>query len=61
MKAVISTDGEMVSAHFGRCPSFTIAQINDGKVFKIETINNPSRIVAMSFCEPRSWRDILSS
>ena len=24
-------------------------------------MSNLSRIVAMSFCEPRSWRDILSS
>jgi predicted Fe-Mo cluster-binding NifX family protein len=41
MKIAISTDGEYVSAHFGRCPSFTIVDINDGKVVSREVINNP--------------------
>lgn len=41
MKVAISTDGEFVSAHFGRCPDFTIADIKDGKVEKKETIQNP--------------------
>jgi predicted Fe-Mo cluster-binding NifX family protein len=41
MKIAISTDADFVSAHFGRCPSFTIAEIEEGKVLKIEKINNP--------------------
>ena len=41
MKAVISTEGEYVSAHFGRCPEFTIVDIRDGKVINKEKITNP--------------------
>ena len=41
MRVAISTDGEGVSAHFGRCPSFTIVDIDDGKVIKKEVIDNP--------------------
>lgn len=41
MKIAISTDGNFVSAHFGRCPSFTIAEIEEGKALKVEEINNP--------------------
>jgi len=41
MKIAISTDAGFVSAHFGRCPSFIIAEIEGGKVLKIEEINNP--------------------
>jgi predicted Fe-Mo cluster-binding NifX family protein len=41
MKIAISTDADFVSAHFGRCPSFTIAVIEEGKVLKVEEINNP--------------------
>lgn len=41
MKIAISTDAGFVSAHFGRCPIFTIAEIEEGKVLKIEEINNP--------------------
>ena len=41
MRIAISTDGDFVSAHFGRCPSFTIVDIDDGKVLKKETIDNP--------------------
>ncbi len=41
MKIAISTDEGSVSAHFGRCPSFTIVDINDGKVISKEEINNP--------------------
>ncbi|MDD3656409.1 MAG: NifB/NifX family molybdenum-iron cluster-binding protein [Atribacterota bacterium] len=41
MKIVISTDSGLVSEHFGRCPVFTIAEIEDGKVLKMEEINNP--------------------
>ncbi len=41
MKVAISTDGDFVSPHFGRCPLFTIVNIKDGKVVKRETIDNP--------------------
>lgn len=41
MRIAISTDRSSVSAHFGRCPSFTIVDIEDGKVTGKETIDNP--------------------
>lgn len=41
MKIAISTDAGFVSAHFGRCSTFTIAEIEEGKVSKVEEINNP--------------------
>ena len=41
MRIAISTDGDDVSAHFGRCPSFTIVDIEDGKVTGKEEIANP--------------------
>lgn len=41
MRIAISTDGDYVSAHFGRCPSFTILDIEDGKVMRQFKIANP--------------------
>ena len=42
MKVAISTDGTAVSAHFGRCPSFTVVEINnEGTILNKETITNP--------------------
>ena len=41
MKIAISTDGDFVSNHFGRCPEFTILDIENGKVIKREVIENP--------------------
>ena len=41
MKIAISTDGNFVSGHFGRCPSFTIVDINNNEVVNKETIANP--------------------
>jgi len=41
MRVAISTDGEFVSQHFGRCPSFTIVDIEDGKVTGRQTVDNP--------------------
>lgn len=41
MKIAISTDGDYVSLHFGRCPEFTIVDIKNGKVAKKEIIPNP--------------------
>jgi predicted Fe-Mo cluster-binding NifX family protein len=41
MRIAISTDGDIVSAHFGRCPSFTIVEIDGGKIANKEVIQNP--------------------
>jgi len=41
MKIAISTDGDFVSAHFGRCPQFTLVDIEKNKVIKREIIDNP--------------------
>lgn len=41
MKIAISTDGELVSAHFGRCPSFTIVEFEGDKVISNNMIDNP--------------------
>ena len=41
MRVAISTDGEQVSPHFGRCPCFTIVDIQDGEVAKSEVVENP--------------------
>ena len=41
MKVAISTDNGYVSEHFGRCPEFTILDIEAGKITKRETIANP--------------------
>ena len=41
MKIAISTDGGSVSAHFGRCPSFTLVEIGGDKVINKEIIANP--------------------
>jgi len=36
MKVAISTDQGHVSAHFGRCPSYTIVEIEKGQILKQE-------------------------
>ncbi len=41
MRVAISTDGEFVSEHFGRCPSFTVIDIEDGRVTKTQVLENP--------------------
>ncbi len=41
MKIAVSTDSGNVAEHFGRCPQFTIAEIENGKVVKKEVIENP--------------------
>ena len=41
MKIAISTDGDVVSSHFGRCPSFTIVELSDGKIIQKEVLDNP--------------------
>ncbi len=41
MKIAISTDGNYVSNHFGRCPSFTILEIEGNKLVRKDLIDNP--------------------
>ena len=41
MKIAIATDNGFVSEHFGRCPEFTIVEIEDKKVVTKKTIDNP--------------------
>ncbi len=41
MKVAVSTDGAYVSAHFGRCPEYTIFDIEDGKIKERKVIPNP--------------------
>ncbi len=41
MRIAISTDNGFVSAHFGRCPSFTLIDIEDGKAINKEELPNP--------------------
>jgi len=41
MRFAISTDGDFVSPHFGRCPSFTIVEIDSNAVVKKEVLDNP--------------------
>lgn len=41
MRVAISTDGSSVSAHFGRCPHFTIVDIEDGKLTHRALVENP--------------------
>jgi len=41
VKIAIATDNNNVSAHFGRCPSYTIVEIDNDKVKSNEVVNNP--------------------
>ena len=41
MKIAISTEGNEVSMHFGRCPSFTIVEIESGKLISKSSLDNP--------------------
>lgn len=41
MKIAISTDENKVSPHFGRCPQFTIIEIQDNKLIDKKVIENP--------------------
>jgi predicted Fe-Mo cluster-binding NifX family protein len=40
-KVAISTDGDLVAAHFGRCQAYTIVGIADGTIQSRELIPNP--------------------
>jgi len=41
MKVGISTEGDYVSAHFGRCPQYTMVEVEGGKVLSREVIDTP--------------------
>lgn len=41
MRIAISTESGRVSAHFGRCPSFTIIDVEKEKIISKDTISNP--------------------
>jgi len=41
MKIAVSTDQGQVSAHFGRCPSYTIFEIENGEIKSQDEIPNP--------------------
>lgn len=41
MRAAISTDGSYVSPHFGRCPSFTLIDLENGKMTNRTEVQNP--------------------
>ncbi len=41
MKVAISTDSGMVSEHFGRCPEFSIIEIDNNSKINKEIITNP--------------------
>jgi len=41
MRVAISTDGDSVSPHFGRCPVFTIVDIKNGEIVNREILENP--------------------
>jgi predicted Fe-Mo cluster-binding NifX family protein len=41
MRVAISTDGEMVAQHFGRCEAYTIVHIEDGVATSQQRIPNP--------------------
>ena len=40
MRIAISTDSGKVAMHFGRCPQFTIVDIEEKKVIRKEVIEN---------------------
>ena len=41
MRIAISTDGNMVAPHFGRCEAYTIVDIEDGGIASQERFANP--------------------
>jgi predicted Fe-Mo cluster-binding NifX family protein len=41
MRVALSTEGEHVAVHFGRCPAFTIVDIENGSIVSRESIDNP--------------------
>jgi predicted Fe-Mo cluster-binding NifX family protein len=41
MRIAIATDGEFVAAHFGRCPTYTLVDIDGKNITASEIIDNP--------------------
>ncbi|MGB9822417.1 NifB/NifX family molybdenum-iron cluster-binding protein [Thermodesulfovibrio sp.] len=41
MRLAIATENGYVAQHFGRCPGFTIVDIEDGKIINKNLIENP--------------------
>ena len=41
MKVAVATDSNMVSQHFGHCKSYTIADVEDGRVITKTLIDSP--------------------
>ena len=44
MRIIISTDNAKVAQHFGRCQEFTVLDIENNKVKKKETVENPEHV-----------------
>ncbi len=44
MKIAISTDSGQVSGHFGRCPEFSIVEIESGKIINRKVVANPGHV-----------------
>ncbi len=41
MRVAIATDGENVSAHFGRCGAYALVDIEDGRIVDQKVVANP--------------------
>jgi predicted Fe-Mo cluster-binding NifX family protein len=41
MRIAVPTDRDTVSAHFGRCPGYTLVDVEDGSVKNREMVDNP--------------------
>ena len=41
MKVAVPSEGNNICAHFGHCESFTIAEVEDGKVINKKTLDAP--------------------
>jgi predicted Fe-Mo cluster-binding NifX family protein len=44
MRVAVSTDGTQVSPHFGRCPVFTLFDVENGQVTGREVVENPGHV-----------------
>lgn len=44
MRIAIPTDGNCVSAHFGRCPEFTLVDIDNNEIQGRQRIKNPGHV-----------------
>src|SRR6056297_1960790 len=40
-KLALSTDGDQVAQHFGRCEKYTLIEVNDGEIVNKEIVANP--------------------